>query len=245
VSYLQAFVIAVVQGVTELFPVSSLGHSVLIPAWIGGSWQTMVTQSSQQSSETLFYLAYIVALHCATALALLWFFRADWARIIRGRGRKRAPEKVDAPSGVLRRIVGVSAELRGAEVPRFAPSDRERPVVMLGVEGPDVEVLDAVLPVHVMQGSALAQGAAQQTADIAAGATRIALEKPGLRISAQSREAQKVSYFDTGQRPIHVLGHAAILPPKLRIDARPRRATCGRRVRGQIRSGQSPLAALV
>jgi len=84
VSYLQAFVIAVVQGVTELFPVSSLGHSVLIPAWIGGSWQTMVTQSSQASSETSFYLAYIVALHCATALALLWFFRADWARIIRG-----------------------------------------------------------------------------------------------------------------------------------------------------------------
>src|SRR5215467_1514408 len=83
-TYLQAFVIAVVQGVTELFPVSSLGHSVLIPAWIGGSWQTMVTQSSQASSETSFYLAYIVALHCATALALLWFFRTDWARIIRG-----------------------------------------------------------------------------------------------------------------------------------------------------------------
>jgi undecaprenyl-diphosphatase len=84
VSYLQAFVIALIQGVTELFPVSSLGHSVLVPAWIGGSWQTMVTQSSQSSSETSFYLAYIVALHCATALALLWYFRADWVRIIRG-----------------------------------------------------------------------------------------------------------------------------------------------------------------
>ncbi|HLK02708.1 MAG TPA: undecaprenyl-diphosphate phosphatase [Streptosporangiaceae bacterium] len=83
-TYLQAFVIALVQGVTELFPVSSLGHSVLIPAWIGGSWQTLVTQSSQQSSESSFYLAYIVALHCATALALMWFFRADWIRIIRG-----------------------------------------------------------------------------------------------------------------------------------------------------------------
>jgi undecaprenyl-diphosphatase len=64
-------------------PISSLGHSVLVPAWIGGSWQTLVTQSSQASSQTSFYLAYIVALHCATALALLWFFRADWARIIR------------------------------------------------------------------------------------------------------------------------------------------------------------------
>jgi undecaprenyl-diphosphatase len=83
-SYLQAVVIALIQGVTELFPISSLGHSVLIPAWIGGSWHTLVTQSSQASSEKSFYLAYIVALHCATAVALMWYFRADWYRIIRG-----------------------------------------------------------------------------------------------------------------------------------------------------------------
>ena len=83
-SYLQAVVTALVQGSTELFPVSSLGHSVLVPAWIGGSWETLVTQSSQATSEKSFYLAYIVALHCATALALLWFFRADWVRIITG-----------------------------------------------------------------------------------------------------------------------------------------------------------------
>jgi len=84
VTYLQAVVIALIQGVSEMFPVSSLGHSVLVPAWIGGSWQTLVTQSSQADSESSFYLAYIVALHCASALALLWFFRADWVRIIRG-----------------------------------------------------------------------------------------------------------------------------------------------------------------
>lgn len=83
-TYFQAVVIALIQGVTEMFPVSSLGHSVLVPAWFGGSWQTMVTQSSQASSESSFYLAYIVALHVASALALLWFFRADWVRIIRG-----------------------------------------------------------------------------------------------------------------------------------------------------------------
>ena len=83
-SYLQAIVIALVQGVTELFPVSSLGHSVIVPAWLGGSWETLVTQSSQADSGSSFYLAYIVALHCATAFALLWFFRADWVRIIRG-----------------------------------------------------------------------------------------------------------------------------------------------------------------
>jgi undecaprenyl-diphosphatase len=83
-SYFQAIVIALVQGVTELFPVSSLGHSVLVPAWIGGSWQTLVTQSSQPHSESSFYLAFLVALHVATALALLWFFRADWIRIVAG-----------------------------------------------------------------------------------------------------------------------------------------------------------------
>jgi undecaprenyl-diphosphatase len=83
-SYLQAIVIALVQGVTELFPVSSLGHSVLVPAWIGGSWEQLVTQSAQADSEASFYLAFIVALHVATALALLWFFRADWVRIVAG-----------------------------------------------------------------------------------------------------------------------------------------------------------------
>ncbi len=83
-SYLQAIVIALVQGVTELFPVSSLGHSVLVPAWIGGSWESLVTQSSQPNSESSFYLAFLVALHVATALALLWFFRADWIRIVTG-----------------------------------------------------------------------------------------------------------------------------------------------------------------
>src|SRR3982751_6795737 len=84
ITYLQSMLIGFLQGVTELFPVSSLGHSVLVPAWIGGDWETLVTQSSQASSETSFYLAYIVALHCATAIALLWFFRADWIRIIAG-----------------------------------------------------------------------------------------------------------------------------------------------------------------
>ncbi len=83
-SYLQAIVIALTQGATELFPVSSLGHTVIVPGWIGGSWKTLVTQSSQGDSGSSFYLAFIVALHVATALALLWFFRADWVRIIRG-----------------------------------------------------------------------------------------------------------------------------------------------------------------
>jgi len=83
-SYLQAVVIGLTQGITELFPISSLGHSVLIPALIGGSWKALATQSSNGDSGHSFYLAFIVALHVATAAALLIFFRNEWIRIIRG-----------------------------------------------------------------------------------------------------------------------------------------------------------------
>src|SRR4051794_1816437 len=90
-SYLQAIVIALLQGVTELFPISSLGHSVLVPAWIGGSWMDLVTQSSTGDSANSPYLAFIVALHVATAIALLIFFRRDWVRIIAGFFRSLGP----------------------------------------------------------------------------------------------------------------------------------------------------------
>lgn len=80
-SYLQAVVIGLLQGVTELFPISSLGHSVLVPAWIGGSWEHLVTEGTQKDST---YLAFIVALHVATAVALLVFYARDWVGIIGG-----------------------------------------------------------------------------------------------------------------------------------------------------------------
>lgn len=80
-SYLQAVSIGLLQGVSELFPVSSLGHSILVPALIGGSWEELVTEQSQSESP---YLAFIVGLHVATALALLLFFWRDWVRLIRG-----------------------------------------------------------------------------------------------------------------------------------------------------------------
>ena len=79
-SWLEAGVIGAVQGVSELFPVSSLGHSVLIPAWVGGSWQQDLDVSAPESP----YLAFIVGLHVATAIALIIYFWRDWVRIIRG-----------------------------------------------------------------------------------------------------------------------------------------------------------------
>jgi undecaprenyl-diphosphatase len=83
ITYLQAIVIGLLQGVTELFPISSLGHSVLVPAWIGGSWEHLVTENASKDSADSPYLAFIVALHVATALALLAFFWRDWLSIIK------------------------------------------------------------------------------------------------------------------------------------------------------------------
>jgi len=81
ISYAQAIIIGILQGITELFPVSSLGHSVLIPAWLGGSWSHLVTQEASAESP---YLAFIVGLHVATALALLLLFWRDWVGIVSG-----------------------------------------------------------------------------------------------------------------------------------------------------------------
>ena len=79
-TYLEAAVVGLVQGVSEMFPVSSLGHSVLIPAIIGGSWAQDLNVARPESP----YLAFIVGLHVATAIALLVYFWRDWIRIIGG-----------------------------------------------------------------------------------------------------------------------------------------------------------------
>jgi undecaprenyl-diphosphatase len=79
-SYLEALIVGAGQGITELFPVSSLGHSVLVPALLGGQWAQDLNVSAPRSP----YLAFIVGLHVATAAALLLFFWRDWLRILRG-----------------------------------------------------------------------------------------------------------------------------------------------------------------
>src|SRR5258706_2828847 len=79
-TYPEAMVIGLLQGVTELFPVSSLGHSVILPALLGGRWARDLDVSAPESP----YLAFIVGLHVATALALLAFYWRDWVRIVGG-----------------------------------------------------------------------------------------------------------------------------------------------------------------
>lgn len=81
-TYFQATVIGAVQGFTELFPISSLGHSVLVAAWVGGSWAALPGAGERDAAAT--YLAFIVALHVATAVALLVYYRRDWYEIVTG-----------------------------------------------------------------------------------------------------------------------------------------------------------------
>ena len=89
-TFFRAIVIGLIQGVTELFPISSLGHSVLLPTLFG--WDDLVKSQTQSES---FYLAFVVGLHVASALALLWFYRKDWVAIIRAFCRTLVTRKVE------------------------------------------------------------------------------------------------------------------------------------------------------
>ncbi|QWF84177.1 undecaprenyl-diphosphate phosphatase [Amycolatopsis sp. CA-230715] len=79
ISYFEAVVVGALQGVSELFPVSSLGHSVLLPALVGGQWAADLSMGKDSA-----YLAVLVAMHVATALALVAFFWRDWYRVLTG-----------------------------------------------------------------------------------------------------------------------------------------------------------------
>jgi len=73
-STLHAFALAVLQGITELFPISSLGHAVIVPSLLG--WPI-----DQRSPE---FLPFVVVLHVGTATALLLYFWRDWMAIALG-----------------------------------------------------------------------------------------------------------------------------------------------------------------
>ena len=78
-TYFQAVIMGLVQGLTELFPVSSLGHGVLMPALLG--WHNLVNSQSQSES---FFLVFLVGLHVGTAVGLIVYYRATWFALFRG-----------------------------------------------------------------------------------------------------------------------------------------------------------------
>ena len=108
ISYGQAIVLGLLQGVSELFPISSLGHSVVLPRLLG--WDI------HQNDD--YFLTFLVATHLATALVLLWFFWHDWARIVSGllrslRERQIRPGDADAKLGWLLVVATIPAGLLG------------------------------------------------------------------------------------------------------------------------------------
>ncbi|MGW4766757.1 undecaprenyl-diphosphate phosphatase [Nocardia sp. NPDC004278] len=112
ITYLESIVVGALQGVSELFPVSSLGHSILLPAWIGGQWGRDLDMSAKDSP----YLALLVAMHVATALALVVFFWRDWVRILTGLWdavRMREIRTPEARLGVLLVIATIPVGLAG------------------------------------------------------------------------------------------------------------------------------------
>jgi undecaprenyl-diphosphatase len=108
ISYFQAAVLGLLQGVSELFPISSLGHSVVLPRLLG--WDI------HQNDD--YFLTFLVATHLATALVLLGFFRSDWLRIVRGllrslRQREIGRDDTDARLGWLLVVATIPAGLLG------------------------------------------------------------------------------------------------------------------------------------
>ena len=108
ITYWQAIVLGVVQGVTELFPVSSLGTSVILPKLLG--WNI--------HQNDAYFLAFLVAVHLATALVLLGFFWKDWVRVVNGigrslRDREIAPADADAKLGWLLVVGTIPAGILG------------------------------------------------------------------------------------------------------------------------------------
>ncbi|HUB98802.1 MAG TPA: undecaprenyl-diphosphate phosphatase [Solirubrobacterales bacterium] len=107
ISYFQAIVLGALQGIAEPFPISSLGHAVIAPSLFG--WDI------HQNDE--FFLAFLVATHCATAIVLFFFFLDDWKRILRGLGRslrgRAGPDDADARLGWVIVIGTIPAGILG------------------------------------------------------------------------------------------------------------------------------------
>jgi undecaprenyl-diphosphatase len=100
----QAVVLGVLQGVSELFPISSLGHTVLLPHLFG--WSNIVAWQSQTESP---WLAFIVMLHVGSAVGLLIYFWRDWVRIVRAFLATLAKRRVETSTERLAWLIIVAS----------------------------------------------------------------------------------------------------------------------------------------
>jgi undecaprenyl-diphosphatase len=103
ISMFQAAVLGVLQGVSELFPISSLGHTVLFPTLFG--WHSVVRAQSDPES---FWLAFVVMLHVGSAVGLLIFFWRDWVDIVRAWFRTLVRRRIETPTERLAWLIIVA-----------------------------------------------------------------------------------------------------------------------------------------
>jgi undecaprenyl-diphosphatase len=117
-SYFQAIVLGLLQGVSELFPISSLGHTVLFPTLFG--WNELVKAQSQSES---FWLAFVVMLHVGSALGLLAYYWRDWVEIVKAFFHTLATRRVETPTERLAWLLIVASSCeRSRPSPKWPPS---------------------------------------------------------------------------------------------------------------------------
>ena len=219
ISYPRAIVLGLLQGVSELFPVSSLGHSVILPKLLG--WNIHQNDS--------YFITFIVATHLATALVLVWFFRRDWAAILRGLGRSLrdreiAPDDHHAKLGWLLVVGTIPAGLLGLLLEHKLRSVFASPtsaaifltlngLLLFGAEqlrrrAPQVdEEDDARIAAHVSWGKAFAVGAVQAVALIPGFSRSGATMGGGLLMGLSNKDAARFAFL----LATPIIGAAALL----------------------------------
>ncbi|MBO0731824.1 MAG: undecaprenyl-diphosphate phosphatase, partial [Acidimicrobiaceae bacterium] len=104
ISYGQATILGIIQGIAEPFPISSLGQTVLWPSLFG--WQPVVRAQSNPES---WYLAFVVALHVGNAVALVLYFLRDWVVIVKAWFRSIARRRIETPTERLAWLIVVAS----------------------------------------------------------------------------------------------------------------------------------------
>ena len=219
ISYGQAIVLGLLQGVSELFPVSSLGHSVILPQLLG--WN--IHQNDP------YFITFLVATHLATALVLLGFFWRDWGRIVKGLGRSLRDRGIDPadtdaklawllivgtiPAGILgllleHKLRGVFASAASASAFLIVNGFMLFGAELLRRRAPQVEQDDdARIARQVGWGGAFGVGAAQALALIPGLSRSGATMGGGLLVGLSNKDAARFAFL----LATPIIGAAALL----------------------------------
>jgi undecaprenyl-diphosphatase len=225
ISYLQAAILGLLQGTAELFPISSLGHSVILPRLLG--WDI------HQNDD--YFVTFLVATHFATAVVLFVFFWSDWMRILAGMGRSLRDRQIgvddtDAKLGWLLVVGTIPAGLLGLALEHslrsaFASAQSAAAFLMLnglmlyGAErlrrrvpaatagAVDADLPDAVIPRRLTWRSTLGIGAAQAIALIPGFSRSGASMGGGLLAGLSNENAARFSFL----LATPIIGAAALL----------------------------------